>query len=241
MIKINLIKNIIIFSLIYLPPLLVFWKLWINKDKNKILLLIISILYLILSLFTQNLLPFILVLICIKYIRYDVQLYRDYDIYNFNIRNFKFMKALNYSIFSYIMTIIIATIALNFFVKHKITLKDQEIVYFMNKMPLNRFIYMVPVTVIFAPVVEEFIFRWLLFEKLFKNRIGIYFSAIISSFIFGVIHFNIKSFPAIMWVGLFNCFLIHKKGYWYAVFNHGLFNSISTFVLLFEKLGIIRF
>lgn len=218
-----------------------FWKLWKNKGMNKIVLMIISILYVFLSMFTQNLLPFILVLICISYMRYDIELYEDYNIYKFSIRNLNFMKALSYSILSYIFTVIVATIAISLFFTYKVPLKEQEIVSYMSNLPLKKFIYMIPVTVVFAPVVEEFIFRWIIFEKVFKDRIGIYLAAIISSLTFSMVHFNIKSFPAILWIGIFNCFLIHKKGYWYAVINHSFFNSISTFVILFEKLGLIKF
>ncbi|WP_027626773.1 CPBP family intramembrane glutamic endopeptidase [Clostridium lundense] len=235
----NFLKNTIVFALVYLPPLVVFWKLWMNRGKSKILLLVLSILYLVLSLFTQNLLPFILVLICIRYMKNDTELYKDYYRYNFSIRNFNFIKALMYSIISYAITIIVSAIVLNMFSKYQVPIKDQEIVSYMTKLPLKRFIYMIPVTVIFAPILEEFIFRWLLFERIFKDRIGIYLAAVISSAIFSMVHFNIKSFVAILWIGLFNCFLIHKKGYWYAVTNHALFNSVSTFVLLFKKLGII--
>lgn len=171
--------------------------------------------------------------------RNDTKLYKDYNMYNFSMRNFSLIKALKYSAISYGITVIVAAIVLNVFVKYQVPIKDQEIVSYMAKLPLKKFIYMIPVTVIFAPVVEEFIFRWVLFEKVFKDRVGIYLAAIISSVIFSMVHFNIKSFPAILWIGLFNCFLIHKKGYWYAVTNHAVFNSVSTFVLLFKKLGVI--
>ncbi|KAJ51342.1 membrane protease YdiL (CAAX protease family) [Clostridium tetanomorphum] len=238
--KINLIKDFIVYILIYFLPLLVFWKLSLNKSRKKITLLVISILYIAFSIFTQNLLPFILILICIRYLKYDIELYDDYYKYNFGFKDLNFIKALKYSIFSYMLTLIIATLALSFFSVFKVPLKEQEIVTIMAKLPLKKFIIMMPVTIIFAPVVEEFIFRWLLFEKVFKDKVGIYLSAFITSLIFSIVHFNIKSFPAIFWIGLFNCFLINKKGYWYAVINHSIFNSISTFVLLFGKLGIIN-
>ncbi|MBU5485397.1 CPBP family intramembrane metalloprotease [Clostridium sp. MSJ-11] len=211
-----------------------FWNFWTRKGRNKFLLFIISIIYLALSLFTQNLLPFILVLICIKYIKEEWE--DDYYSYGFNLNNFKLLKAIKYSIFSYICTMIIGMIALIIFDSFKISIKEQEVITRMTELPLKRYIINMPIIVIFAPVVEEFIFRWLFFEKIFKDRIGIYISAILTSLIFSMVHFNLMSFPSIFWIGLFNCYLIHKHGYWYAVFNHGFFNSISAFVLLFQKL-----
>lgn len=181
--KINLIKDFIVYILIYFLPLLVFWKLSLNKSRKKITLLVISILYIAFSIFTQNLLPFILILICIRYLKYDIELYDDYYKYNFGFKDLNFIKALKYSIFSYMLTLIIATLALSFFSVFKVPLKEQEIVTIMAKLPLKKFIIMMPVTIIFAPVVEEFIFRWLLFEKVFKDKVGIYLSAFITSLI----------------------------------------------------------
>lgn len=231
----NLIKNLIVFVVLYIPPLAVFWSFWTSKGRSKFLLFIMSIIYLVLSLFTQNLLPFILVLICIKYIREQWE--EDYYDYGFSLNDFKLFKAIKYSALSYICTLIIAIIALNVFYNFKIPIKEQEVVTRMTELSLKRYIITMPIIVIFAPIVEEFVFRWLLFEKIFKHRFGIYISSILTSLIFSMVHFNLKSFPAILWIGLFNCYLIHKQGYWYAVFNHGFFNSISAFTILFQKLG----
>ncbi|MEW9094992.1 MAG: CPBP family intramembrane glutamic endopeptidase [Clostridiaceae bacterium] len=174
-------------------------------------------------------------MICIKYIKEEWE--DDYYSYGFSLSNFKLFKAIKYSIFSYICTIIIAMIALIIFHSFKISITEQEVVTKMTELSLKRYIINMPIIVIFAPIVEEFIFRWLFFEKIFKDRLGIYISSILTSLIFSMVHFNLMSFPSIFWIGLFNCYLIHKHGYWYAVFNHGFFNSISAFTILFQKLG----
>lgn len=214
-----------------------FWKIYIRKEKSKAILLLISVIYMGLSLFTQNLLPFIFVIINIIYMKKEDDF--DYRLYKFNFRNFNLFKAIGFSAFSYAITIIVALIALNIFSSYQIPIKDQEIVEIMSKVPLKKFIIMMPITMIFAPVVEEYIFRWVLFEKILKGSIGVFASTLLSSIIFALIHFNTKSFPAILWIGIFNCFLIHKKGYWYAVFNHSFFNSVSTIAILIQKLNYI--
>jgi membrane protease YdiL (CAAX protease family) len=68
---------------------------------------------------------------------------------------------------------------------------------------------------------------------------GVYLAAFLSSTIFAVIHFSLNAFAVILWVGLYNCYLINKKGYWYAVFNHFVFNSITIAALLTEKLNLM--
>ncbi|KHO32650.1 CPBP family intramembrane glutamic endopeptidase [Clostridium tetani] len=233
----DFLKNIVVYIFIYLPPLIMFWKVCIRRGKSKFILLLISVVYLVGSLFTQNLLPFIFTIINIIYMKREDNY--DYRFYKFNFKNFNLFKAIGFSVFSYVVTILVAIIALNIFSSYEIPIKDQEIVEIMSKVPLEKFIFMMPITMIFAPVVEEYIFRWVIFEKVLKGSMGIFISTLLSSIIFALIHFNIKSFPAILWIGIFNCFLIHKKGYWYAVFNHSFFNSVSTITILIQKLNYI--
>lgn len=214
-----------------------FWKVCIRKEKSKFILLFISVIYLVGSLYTQNLLPFIFTIMNIIYMKWEDDY--DYRLYKFNFKDFNLFKAIGFSVFSFIITIFVAIIALNIFSSYQIPIKDQEIVKIMSGVPLREFIFMMPITMIFAPVVEEYIFRWIIFEKVLKGTMGIFISTLLSSIIFALIHFNVKSFPAILWIGIFNCFLIHKKGYWYAVFNHSFFNSVSTITILIQKLNYI--
>ncbi|WP_243108647.1 CPBP family intramembrane glutamic endopeptidase [Clostridium rectalis] len=234
--KIDLIKDIVVFISVYILPLMVFWKLYLEKKYNRIILFIVSLLYIFLSIFTQNLLPFLLVIICIKYFKTSDKMQIDYYKYNFSLKGFSISSALTYSIFSFFISILVAQLTQLFFVLIDKYPKEQEIVTIMSSLPLMKFIIMMPITMIFAPVVEEFIFRWLLFEKTFSKKIGMVLSVIVSSTIFSTIHFNIRSFAVILWIGIFNCFLIHKKGFWYAVANHSFFNSFSTIVLLLDKI-----
>ena len=134
-----------------------------KKEKNKFILLLISIIYVVGSLFTQNLLPFIFIIINIIYMKREDNF--SYIEYKFNFRDFNFFKALIISLFSYAVTIIVAIIALNLFSSYEVPIKDQEIVEIMSKLSLKKFIFMMPITMIFAPIIEEYIFRWLIFEK----------------------------------------------------------------------------
>lgn len=242
------IENILVFIFLYIPPLIFFLSSSIKRGINKFLLIIVSIAYLLLSISTQNLLPFIIVILSIRYLRKNAnsEIYEsryvnveihDYYRFNFDIRKFRIFVALKYAIETYGVTIllgIVTTIIMNYF---NFSLQEQEIVTDLMKVPINKFLYMIPIMIIFAPVVEEFTFRWLLFEKLFKPKIGIYFSAILSSLIFSMVHFNLRSMPVMIIIGLINCYLIEKKGYWYAVFNHCFFNGINTLLMLMQKIS----
>ncbi|MCH5138124.1 CPBP family intramembrane metalloprotease [Clostridiaceae bacterium UIB06] len=266
MIKIDIIKDALVFLFVYIPPFIIFVKFWRERHKGKVLLVLIGFLYIIISFFTQNLIPFIFVILNIKYLRSaanveDVfqsqfiplsdinhsksslsrKLHGDYNRFKFSLKSFNLIEGIKLTCISYLATIIISVVETILFSNFKVEAEQQEIVTWMTSMPLNKFLIMIPIVIIFAPVLEEFVFRWIFFQKTFRPRIGVYFAAILSSLIFAFIHFNLRAFPLLVWIGLYNCYLINKKGYWYSVFNHFVFNSVTTGILLMEKLGTIKF
>jgi membrane protease YdiL (CAAX protease family) len=162
---------------------------------------------------------------------------KDYYRYNFNIKSFKVLKGLKYAVQTYAVTISINIIVTLIISLLKLNLEQQEIVTELQKVPLNRFVYMIPIMVIFAPIVEEFTFRWLFYAKVFKPRLGVYGAALLSSILFSLVHFNIRVFPVLIAIGLINCYLVEKKGYWYAVFNHLVFNSISVVAMIIQNIN----
>ncbi|AND85808.1 CPBP family intramembrane metalloprotease [Clostridium tyrobutyricum] len=230
MINLNLIKNIIVFLIAYIPPIVVFDKYWIRDKRNKVVLFIINILFIGLSMYTQNIVPFIFVIINIVYMRFTD------DFYKFDIKKFNIIDALRLAAISYLVVIIILLLQNAIENSLKIKLDQQEIVTNMTNMSLNKLVFMVPVVVIFAPVLEEFVFRWIFFEKIFKSRLGVLGAALLSSLMFSLVHFNINVFFIILWIGIYNCYLIHKKGYWYAVINHAVFNSVTMISLIYSKI-----
>lgn len=252
MIKLDIIKDVLVFLLVYIPPLIIFARFWREKNRSTIILIVITLFYIVGSMFTQNLLPFILVAFDIRYIKASgiyitnetIQYKRtisnrlkfDCERFKFGGKNFNVLFALKFAAISYIISMFISIIETMLLLKIKVQLPEQEVVYWMTNMPLRKFIIIIPVIIIFAPVVEEFVFRWLFFEKIFKDRIGVYLAALLSSLIFGFAHFNLMSFPILVWIGIYNCYLIDKKGYWYSVFNHFTFNFMTTVVLLIDKI-----
>lgn len=255
----NVLKDVIVFLIVFVPPLIVFIKFSTERNGSIIKLIITSTIYIIGSLFTQNIIPFIIVLFDISFIKQSFKYYEinhqmgetddehsiisscknDYNRFNFSFKSFKILKAILYSSYSYIIILLISIVTNLIINTFKLNPKDQDVVTWMIGLPLWKFILVIPLSVIFAPILEEFVFRWILFEKLFAKKMNVIFAGILSSFIFAFVHFNIKAFIIILCIGLTNCYLIHKKGFWYSVFNHSIFNLVTTLFLLLTKLGII--
>ena len=225
-------KDVMVFLLLIMPPLLVYIRFWRERDRSRVLIFAISIIYIIAAIFTQNLMPFILVLFNIALMKGK----EEFEEYGFGLKGFSLAKGIKYSGFSYIITILVAIVSLSVMANFGIQQEEQEVVKWMTDLPIELFWIAVPVAVVFAPVVEEFVFRWFFFERLFKKRIGLAAGAVLSSLIFAFIHFNVQAFPMILWIGIYNCYLIEKKGYWYSVFNHLVFNSVTVAVLIMEKI-----
>lgn len=260
----KLLINILIYIIIGVIPLIVFLELYNRYEKkySKSIFIILAYMGCIILVPStmMNFFPFILVILSIGYIKkysnisredfcinnnksndssnnkkVDINIIDDYKKYNFNIKSLKFFQGIKYSIYTYGTIITVAIIYMYILQQLNIDLKQQEVISEMMNSPLRKFLLIVPSAVIFAPIVEEFVFRWVLFEKILSKRINIYYSAIISSTIFALVHYNIKAFASILVIAIVNCYLIHKKGYWYAVLNHVIFNSVSTMAILIQK------
>lgn len=248
----EIIETVLVFIIVYILPLMIFIKFSMRKNISNLVLAIICIIYISFSIFTENLFPFIFTILNILFIKnnkiedenihislkvQDDVVISDYEKYKFSIKTFNFYNGLKYSLLSYFLFIIIMVLFQYIFVKYNINIKQQEIVEDTMKGTWFKFLITMPTIVIFAPIVEEFVFRWYLFEKIFKGRIGVISSAIITSIMFSLVHFNINAFPVLLALSLINCYLIHKKGYWYAVFNHLVFNSVTIITMIVQRLG----
>jgi len=234
MLDYELAKDILVFLVLMIPPLLVYIRFWHDRDRSVVLIVLISIIYLLAAVFTQNLMPFILVLFNIGFMKGK----EEFKEYNFSLKGFRLLKGLKYSGFSYLVTILVAMVSISIMTYFGIPQQEQDVVKWITDLPLDQFWIAIPVAVIFAPVAEEFVFRWFFFERLFKKRMGFIAAAVLSSLIFAFVHFNIQAFLMILWIGMFNCYLIDKKGYWYAVFNHLFFNSVTVFAILMSKINV---
>lgn len=86
---------------------------------------------------------------------------------------------------------------------------------------------------LFAPVIEEIIFRGYL-QTALKERVGVWKAIIISALIFAVAHFDLDTMPLLFAIGVALGFVFHRtKSLYPAMILHGTNNSISCMVLIF--------
>lgn len=79
---------------------------------------------------------------------------------------------------------------------------------------------------VLAPLVEELLFRGLLFRWL-EAKIGVRPGILISGLVFGAVHMNLMAFPSITLLGCLLAALYHRTGnLWAAIFLHAIFNSV---------------
>lgn len=88
-----------------------------------------------------------------------------------------------------------------------------------------------------APIVEEFLFRGLLFtaalvalQKVTSQLTAFILAAVSSTVVFAGIHFNLVQFSLTLTLSVFLCLLVAVTGsIWSAVAAHACFNLLSTF------------
>lgn len=242
------IKDLVTLLLVFLPPLIFYCRVLSLKNRHGAIMALLCILYCASIVFLQNTFPAIVVIMTIIAMKkFSLQrefsgsalkneLGNDFNTLGFNIMGLNFAKALSYALGTYFFSIVLSLITLFILKKLGIKADDQDVIKLLKDADLNKFLLMIPVAVIFAPIVEEFVFRYLIFQKILKKKSGIYLAAIVSSLLFALVHFNLKAAIPIAFIGLMNCYLIEKEGYWYSVFNHMMFNLIPIVSMLILKL-----
>lgn len=219
-----------------------------KSKKQKKFLTIVFFLYVGITLFTQQILPTIVCLIYLKIVyssnKYEEEKYylrplnkKKYKLsilknsYTITIAGERF-KVIAMSIIFKILTMVFSLWFIVVLNAYGIEAAEQEIIKeFLTSTPLKA-VYLAVLMVIAAPITEEFIFRHL-FYRILKNRTGKIISAILTSLLFTVLHYNIAGAVLFFTMGLFNCYLYEKYGYRAAVLNHMVFNLLSLIGLLF--------
>ena len=91
---------------------------------------------------------------------------------------------------------------------------------------------LVGMTVVMAPLTEEVFFRGLL-QGALRDRIGPVWALTIASLAFGITHFQLEQFPALVLVGVVNGLLVLRTGRLApALWSHAGFNAVTVVVLL---------
>lgn len=110
-------------------------------------------------------------------------------------------------------------------VKYNIKLQDVVTTYSEAKLILK--LILAAEIVIIAPMVEEFVFRYFLYDKILGPRMPLAVAATLSAMLFTFLHFNVSGIPTFFGLGLFCTFIYQKKGYWAAVIAHATSNLIT--------------
>jgi len=103
----------------------------------------------------------------------------------------------------------------------------------MNPLLLSNLFFVI---VIFAPIVEEYVFRYYLYDKLFLARMPRVFAACLSAAIFTIAHYNLSGIPSFFGLALFCTRMYEKKGYFAAVTAHMVFNLGTVVLLMFVEI-----
>lgn len=110
---------------------------------------------------------------------------------------------------------------------------QNEIFYVMrNLSPLTSII----ITVILAPIMEEFLFRKLLIDRTIQYGEGV--SIVFSGLLFGLFHGNLNQFAYAFVIGMFFGFIYAKTGkLHYSIFMHMGINFASSLTMILIKIS----
>lgn len=126
----------------------------------------------------------------------------------------------------------IITVVLSYFPVHGLNLDQAQDVGFEGLTNVFGYIAAFTLLVVVAPVAEELLFRGYLFGRI-RERSGFWFSAVITSWTFAVLHGQLNVGIDVFILSLFLCYLREKfDSIWPGVLVHGLKNGMA-FVLLF--------
>jgi len=90
---------------------------------------------------------------------------------------------------------------------------------------------------IFVPIVEEVLFRGVLFKYIRQSK-PFLFSAVLSSLIFALIHFNLASFVFLFVLGFAAAFMLEKtKSVFYPIIIHVVVNNLAVSMLFWGTLS----
>ncbi len=126
--------------------------------------------------------------------------------------------------------------ALAQFISHFIGLDNPQkdlVNFFSDNMILNILIFKIMIGIV-IPFAEELVFRGVLFNYL-KQSFGLWFSIIVSSFAFAIVHAHIVIIPFAFVAGIVCAYMYHRtNNFAVPVFIHVAINSLMVNILLLE-------
>lgn len=113
----------------------------------------------------------------------------------------------------------------------KYNIKPQDIITYYAEAKLIYKLILAMEIIVIAPIIEEYVFRYFLYSKVFAPRMPLYIAGIFSAVLFTVSHLNVSGVPTFFVLGLLCTYLFQKKGYWAAVLAHAVSNLITLLLI----------
>lgn len=232
----EILQLILIVIVIGLPPYLIALKTF--RNLKLIYIILLSIIYWSGTIYTQQILPFILIIIILIIDYRNNKLMEEYESIvenkTFTLRDFVIIAGITIlirfpiGIINIFYVLFVDLIGIN--------VQSQQVVdIFVNSQNNMLNILIVLLVIIVAPINEEFSMRYWLFGKMLSPRTGTIIAALISSSLFTLLHYNIAGVPTFFILGLYACYVYQRKGLWGAVTVHFIFNLSSVLLLMLTK------
>lgn len=217
------------FLLLNIPIFISIYR-YVFKDLNLFAKLAIGAVYWSCAFLTQELVPFIGVLILLFRVHgkedCETQI-RDINIWSIGFRDIvivTFAAVVFKVAISQINMLYVNILNLYF----RVEVKPQEIVEEFAAGEIYYKMLLFVLVVILAPFVEEYIFRYYVYDRLLLPRMPAFIAAIISSVLFTLLHLNVAGIPTFFGLGLYCTFVYEKKGFYGAVITHVVSNLVTT-------------
>ncbi len=221
------------FLLLNIPIFISLYK-YVMKDLNPFAKVTLCVLYWFFAFLTHELIPFIGVLILLFRVHgkaEDEMQVRDINIWSIGSIDIALVAgaALVFKIVINQLNRLYVNI-LDIYLGMDV--KPQEIVeeFAVGELYYKLLLFML--VVVLAPFVEEYIFRYYIYDKLLLPRMPAVAAAIISSALFTLLHFNVSGIPTFLGLGLYCTFMYEKKGFYGAVITHVVSNLATAAFLM---------
>ncbi len=221
------------FLLLNIPIFISLYK-YVMKDLNPFAKITVSVLYWFLAFLTQTLVPFIGVIILLFRVHGKAE--DELQMIDINIWSIGFTDIALVAFAALVFKIVISQLN-SLYIKIidlylGMDAKPQEIIEEFAVGEIYYKVLLFALVVVLAPFVEEYIFRYYIYDKLLLPRMPAVVAAIISSALFTLLHFNISGIPTFMGLGLYCTFVYEKKGFYGAVITHVVSNLVTAVLLV---------
>lgn len=221
------------FLLLNLPIFISLYK-YVFRGLNIFVRLAVGIVYWTSAIFTHEFVPFLGVAVLILSVHnkeeadYEI---RETDIWHLELHQVVFAAA--GALLFKVAISLVNKLYVDLLSRYsQLDIEPQEIVKEFASEELLYKLMLFLMVVIFAPFVEEYIFRYFIYDKLLIPRMPVLAAAVISSALFTLLHLNISGIPTFFGLGLYCCYVYERKGYYGAVTAHVVSNLVTAALLM---------